>query len=231
MAKSRKTIWIIRSCFLVITIMVAILSFYYYSAHYYPFSYLDQQWGQVLLYGGTLLGITIFAWIFPVPGSIIAGTYGIISIVVGPSGTRSPSIPPDIYYPIYGLFLVAAIIYFVIGLKEESIRVKRPPNKEILRAARIMTIAAVILFVLVYTVIYLNWWVFFTIPALVTLGIAWLWPAAGGVLMLLVGITAFYNLYTSNADHKLPTYILCVIFITGGIMHIAASFRRKRGKA
>jgi hypothetical protein len=232
MFKSKKTLWIVRSCFIVITITVFVLSIYYYDPRFYPFSHLDQKYGQALLYGGTLLGITIFAWIFPVPGSIIATTYGIISLVVGSSGTRSPSIPSAIYYLIYGLFLVAAIMYFVIGLKQESTRVKYPPNKKILSAVRIITIIALVVFIFIYTVVYLDWWVFAAIPALLTLGIAWLWPAAGGTLMLLVGIPAFYNLYDSNYDFqmKLPAYILCLIFIVSGLMHIAASFWWKRGK-
>jgi len=232
MVKSKKTLWIVRSCFVAITIAVFILSYYYYSAHYYPFSYLDQQWGQVLLYGGTLLGITIFTWIFPVPGSIIAIIYGLIRIAFGTSLGRSLSIPSGIHYLIYGIFLVAAIAYLIIGLKQELTRVHYVPNKTILRAVRIITIAALVIFVFVYTVVYLEWWVLFAIPALLTLGIAWIFPTAGGLLMLLVGIPAFYNLYDSNYDFqiKLPAYILGLIFIASGFMHIAASFRWKRGK-
>jgi len=232
MIKSKKTLWIVRSCFIVITITVFVLSYYYYAPIYYPFSFLDQKWGQVLLYGGILLGITIFTWIFPFPGSLIAITYSIIIMVVGPSGTRSPLIPSAIYYLIYGLFFVAAIAYLVIGLKQESTRVKHPPNKKILWTVRIITIAALAVLIVVYTIIYPEWWgiVIFVLTFL-TFGIAWLWPTAGGFLMLLVDIPAFYNLYDSNYDFqiKLPAYILFLIFIASGFMHIAISIWKRRG--
>jgi hypothetical protein len=234
MVKSKKILWTVRSCLIVITISVFALSYYYYAPIYYPFSFLDQKWGQVLLYGGILLGITIFTWIFPAPGSIIAIIYGIFRIVVGPPGARSPSIPPALYYLIYGLFLAGAIVYLIIGLKQESSRVKYPPNKKILWAVRFITIAALIAFILVFTVVYPEWWgIVIFVPALLTFSLAWVLPAAGGLLMLAVGITFLCNFYDDGYDFpiKLTAYVLILTFIASGFAHIAISFWGKKGKA
>lgn len=231
MVKSKKILWIVRSCFIVITITVFVLSYYYYVPVYYPFSYLDQRFGQMLLYGGILFGITVFTWIFPVPGSIIAILYGVMRLVDRSSGGRFLSNSSSIYYLVYGIFLAVAVVYLIIGLKQDSTRVKRPLNKKLLWRVRIITIAALAVLIVVYTIIYPEWWgiVIFVLTFL-TFGIAWLWPTAGGFLMLLVGIPAFYNLYDSNYDFqiKLPAYILCLIFIASGFAHIAISMEKRR---
>jgi hypothetical protein len=152
-------------------------------------------------------------------------------MAVGPSGERSPSIPSTIYYLIYGLFLAGAIAYLIIGLKQESTRVKYPTNKKILWAVRFITIAALAVYILVFTVVYPEWWgIVIFVPALLTFSLAWVLPAAGGLLMLAVGIPFLCNFYDDGYDFpiKLSAYVLILTFIASGFAHIAISWSGKR---
>jgi len=106
-------------------------------------------------------------------------------------------------------------------------------SKKILRVVRFITLAALISLIVIYTIVYLQWWgITLFVFAFLAFGIALVFPVVGGVFMLILGIPAFYNLYDSNYDFqiKLPAYILILIFITSGFIHIATSFRWKKRK-
>jgi len=96
--KSRKRLlWIARICLVVATLGVLIASYVFYAHYYYPFSFTDQQTGQALLYGGILLGITVFTWLCPIPGGIIAVLYSVIKLIPRFSLEPLTLIPVPVY--------------------------------------------------------------------------------------------------------------------------------------
>jgi len=97
-------------------------------------------------------------------------------------------------------------------------------------AARIINIAALVSFALVYTIVYPNGLIIIAVFALAIIIITWILPVVGGILMLAVGIPVFYNIFVSNYDFivKLSAYILSLILIASGITHILITWRGKR---
>ncbi len=229
---SKKFLWIARAGLVASTSAMFFASYIFYAPYYYPFSsHTDQQIGQALLYGGILLGITVFVWIWPVVGGIIAVLYSVIKLVQ--VGTPEPItlIPMPVYIFLYVLFLAGGMTNMILGLiREKPERTRRFAIKRALWVARIAAFAPIVLNVIIYTLVYPMPFVFGAIPGLITAGIAWFWPAPGGFLMLLLTIPGFYALFESNWDfqQKLPAYILCLTFIASGFLHLVIAWRERR---
>ncbi len=235
MKNSKKFLWIAQAGLVTSTLGIFIASYAFYAPSYYPFgSHIDQQIGQALLYGGVLLGITVFTWIWPIAGGIIATLYSVIKLIQGFSPEPLTLMPVPVYVLLYGLFLAGGMTNMILRLTQgKPEHTSYPAIKRTRWAVRFITIASIIVFVIIYTLISPWGWVIITIPALVTVGVAWFWPAPGGFLMLLFSIPAFYNLYESNYDFslKLPAYILCFIFIVSGVLHLIIAWRQRMLRA
>jgi len=229
---SKRLLWIARACLVVSTLGIFIASYVFYAPYYYPFgSHIDQQIGQALLYGGVLLGITVFTWIWPIAGGIIAMLYSVIQLVGRFPQEPLTLMPVPVYILLYGLFLAGGMTNMILGLiGEKPERAKQFAIKRALWVARITAFVPIVLTVISYTLIYPMPFVFGAIPGLITAGIAWFWPAPGGFLMLLLTIPGFYALFESNWDfqQKLPAYILCLIFIASGFLHLVIAWRERR---
>lgn len=231
MKNSKRLLLTGRICLVVSTLGMFIASYLFYTPYYYPFSsHIEPQIGQALLYGGILLSITVFTWIWPITGGIIAVLYSLIRLIQGFSPEPLTMIPVPVYVLLYGLFLAGGMTYLILGLIQEKPHTSHPPIKRTRWVVRFITIASIIVFVIIYTLVHPWGWVLCAIPALIVFGIAWFWPAPGGLLMLLFSIPAFYNLYESNYDFqlKLPTYILCLIFIASGVWHLIIAWWERR---
>lgn len=224
--------WITRTCLVVSTLGVFITSYVFYAPYYYPFSsHIEPQIGQALLYGGILIGITAFAWIWPIAGGIMAILYCIIKLV----GISAPEpltlIPIPLYVLLYIVFLAGGVMYMILGLtREKQESVSLPSGERLKLIARISAFTPIVLNVILHWLIYPLPFVLGSIPGLVTAGIAWFWPAPGGFLMLLLSIPGFYLLFESNwgFQQKLPVYIFSIVFIISGFLHLIIAWRGRR---
>jgi len=232
MNKDKAFLLIARTCLISSTLGMAIASYTFYAPYYDPFSsHIEQPIGQALLYGGVLLGITAFTWIWPVAGGIIAVLYSVIQLIGSSSPEPLTLIPLQVYVLLYSVFLVGGAMYMVLGLKKE----RRKPTgnhsaKRLIWIARMTALAPIVVNAILYWFIYPLPFVLGSIPGLVTVGIAWFWPAPGGFLMLILSIPGFYLLFESNWDfqQKLPVYIFCIVFIISGFLHLTVAWRGRR---
>jgi hypothetical protein len=97
------------------------------------------------------------------------------------------------------------------------------------RWARNLAFATIIIFVIAYIFIYPPL-IFFAIPALVITAIAWLWPAPGGILMLVISAPAFYPLSQQGWEisWRWPIYVLLTFFIGSAIMHLVVAWKIRK---
>jgi hypothetical protein len=214
---------------------ISITSYYFYAPYVYPslWRQIGQPMAHVIEYGGTLLFLTVFTFIWPVTGGISATLYGTVQILIFASGRPYPLVPTPANVPLYVLFIAGGILYMIWGLPRQRLYAGHSFLKRTRWAARIAAILPIVLTIFIYWLIYPSPFLLGTIPGLITAGIAWFWPAPGGFLMLLPTVPGFYALFESNYDFtmKLPAYILCGIFIASGFLHIIIAWREKRLRA
>ena len=227
--------WIARIWLSASAVSILIASCYFYNPRNFPFSSLGPQTGQTLLYGGLVLAIAGFAWLWPSACGVIAMLYGTYSIFQfrSLSNMNSPlTLTPDpAFYVLYGIFIIGGILNLVVGLRQKAAPYPETISDKQLRwAARITAFAPIVITAIIYTLIYPSPFVLGAVPGLITAGIAWFWSTPGGFLMLLLTIPGFYNLFESNYDFqiKLPAYILCLIFIASGFLHLIIAWRRRK---
>lgn len=238
MKNSRRLLWIARILLLASAISILIASCYFYNPRNFPFSSISPQTGQTLLYGGLVLAIAGFAWRWPGAGGIIAVLYGASNIFQFRSLSNMDSpltlISAPTFYVLYGIFIIGGILNLLAGLRRKTAPHPKTANdKRLQLAARITAFAPIVINILIYWLIYPMPFVLGAIPGLITAGIAWFWPAPGGFLMLLLTVPGFYALFESNWDfqQKLPAYILCLIFIASGFIHLIIAWRERRLRA
>jgi len=235
MKNNRRLLWIARASLVIATLGMFIASYAFYAPYNYPFSsHVEPQIGQALLYGGILLGIAVFTWLFPIPGGTIAVLYSVIKLIPRFSPEPLTLIPVPVYVLLYGLFLAGGVMHVVFGrAKENRKSTSNPFAKRLIWIARVTALAPIFINAILYWLIYPLPFVLGSIPGLVTAGIAWFWPAPGGLLMLLLSIPGFFLLFESNWDfqQKLPVYIFCLTFITSGVLHIIIAWRGRRWRA
>ena len=190
------------------------------------------------MYGGLVLAIAGFTWRWAGAGGIITVLYGAYNVFQfrSLSNMNSPLtlIPAPAFYVLYGIFIIGGILNLVVGLRRKAIPYPETISGKQLRwAARITAFAPIVINVIIYTLIYPSPFVLGAVPGLITAGVAWFWPAPGGFLMLLLTVPGFYALFESNYDFqlKLPAYILCLIFIAGGFLHLIIPWRERRRRA
>jgi len=225
--------WIAYICLFVSAFGILVASYFFYNPRNFPFSGLmSPQAGQTLLYGGLVLAIAGFTWRWSGAGGIIAILYGVFEIFRFWRMVHYPItlIPAPLFTVLYGVFIIGGILGLLVGLRQKKAPYPETITDKRLRwAARIIAFATIIVFIIAYVFIYPPL-VFLTIPVLFIIGIAWLWPAPGGFLMLLVGIPSFYPLHEVGWDFqwKWPIYILLLVFITSGVLHLVIAWRRRK---
>jgi len=235
MKDSKRLLWTARACMIIALVGISITSYYFYAPYVYPslWRQIGQPLAHVVEYGGALLFLTVFTFIWPVTGGIIATLYGMVQILIFASGRPYPLVPTPANIPLYVLFITGGILYMIWGLPRQRLYAGHSFLKRTRWAARIAAILPIVLTIFIYWLIYPSPFLLGAIPGLITAGIAWFWPAPGGFLMLLLTIPGFYALFESNYDFsmKLPAYILCLIFIASGFLHIIIAWREKRLRA
>ena len=109
---------------------------------------------------------------------------------------------------------------------------KSGAGKRLRWAARITTLAFLIMYVILFTLIWPYWWVFYCIPFVVIMGIAWVWSAPGGILVMACGIPALFFILDETprrgSELTMVLFPLCLIFLIGGILHLVAAWRQRR---
>ncbi len=236
MKDSKKLLWIARAFMIIALVGVSITSYYFYAPYVYPslWRQIGQPMAHVFEYGAPLLLITVFVWIWPTAGGIIAVLYSVLQFWLR-FGARSPGtlMPVPLYILFYSLFIAGGVLSMIQGLTQEKLNADRTFLKRTRWAARITAFAPIVINAILYWLIYPLPFVLGSIPGLVTAGIAWFWPAPGGLLMLLLSIPGFFLLFESNWDfqQKLPVYIFCLTFITSGFLHIIIAWRGRGWRA
>ena len=233
-----RLLWIARICLFASAISILIVTYFFYAPYAYMHPFSSPQIGQIVWRGGILLAIAGFAWRWPGPSGIVAIIYVCYELFVGITRygwdpTHPPLlIPLAVYSALYGTFLAGGILHLIVGLRQKIVFLypESQADKQIRRAAHITSVATIATFAVIYSVIYLQWWVFGCIPALIFVASAWKWPAPGGILMLLLSVPGYYMLYDSNADFqtKLPAYILGIIFMLGGVLYLVTGWRQRK---
>jgi hypothetical protein len=199
-------------------------SYFLYEPNVFPLSMLNAQLGQLAVYGGLAAAVTAFTWFWPGAGGIIAIVAGLFYLL------QLPQTPSPLNYIFYGLFFSAGAFSFFAGLIQKKAPYTPTPSVIMLRQwARNIAFGIIIVFVIAYIFIYTPL-IFFTVPAIVIVAIAWLWPAPGGILMLVISVPGYYPLVNVGwqISWKWPIYILLAIFIASAIMHLIAAWKIRK---
>ena len=199
---------------------------------------LQPQIDQALFFGIPLLVIVGFAWMWPTAGGVVAITHGAYQILLFWAFLNNPLIliPAPGFYILYGTFLIGGILSIIIGLRQKA-TASYPESKADKRmrwTARITTIAAIVISIIVVTVGYPHYfmniaWLYFTILASIAAGIAWIWPAPGGILIALF----CFRLIPIRAycPDEIKTFsVILVMFLAGGILHLVTAFSKQRAR-
>lgn len=251
MTKEKKLLYIARGLLFVAAVGILFASFFFFSPKNNPLGIsLSPQISQTLLYGGIVLFIALFAWRWPVPGGIIAVLFGSYKLLEYIRFFDSPFtlVPAIAYFILYGLFIAGGVLIMRVGLRRKTLQ---PPesgvDNRIRRAARIATVAAVIvaiiysfvlgvvlvLGILSYVPGFLLGGMIFISPLLLAIAyIAWRWPAPGGLLTLVTGIPILIGFLSSNwgMAYVIPYALFSIVFILGGTLNLAVSFPVRKKK-
>lgn len=222
--------WAARICLSASALAILFSSYFFYSPGNSPAWDLSPQLGQTLLYGGLVLVIAAFTLWWPGAGGAIAILYGLYKVFQfwSPFEHRLTLIPDLLFHIIYGLFIVGGILNLVVGIRQKTpLHALTTGEKRILLLSRVTTFAAVIIFAVACIFIYPPILLF---PALFLIGIAWLWPTPGGLLMVFVSVTGFVVLYPIDWDFqwKWPVFVLLFVFYINGIIHLIVAWRNRK---
>ncbi|MFC1937992.1 hypothetical protein ACFLWY_05510, partial [Chloroflexota bacterium] len=238
--------WAGRVCLLVSAVGGFFVGYYFYIPWLSTLTNLDlgQDVQQSLRNGMYLLPIAGFAWVWPVPGGIIAILYALYMLpkvhmwIFPPLGATGLTLP-NYYFPayaaVYGLFMLGGIMHLVAGLREKPDWTgmhysETGTDEKLLWAARIASLAPIAMFMLIF-LFWRPWFIPFSVPFLIVAGIAWIWPMPGGVLALVNGSGWLSYILNSFGGYgvgtKVTLIVLCAIFLAGGILHLITGWRRR----
>ncbi len=226
--------WIARALLVASALGIALCSYLFFSPNNYPFSFAGPQVGQLLWYGGAALIIALFAWISPGPGGIVAVLYGTselyLNVLLGHLYSPQTLIPTGALIGLYAALIISGILSIIVGITRIPKKAGDPAAgvKRLLWAARILAFLPMILAAIMLIIEPLPF-IAGVIPGLIITGIAWFWPGAGGLLMLVLTLPGSYALFQSNwgFDQKLPYYIFCLIFAVSGVLHLIYTWQRR----
>jgi hypothetical protein len=236
MEKYKKLLWISRIVMVAAALGIMLTSYFFYEPRNFPLGMrVSAQLGQLVAYGGPVALVTAFAWFWPEAGGIVTILVGLFSIwrfgapwmVVG---VRITGTPMPVYYLLYVLFIGGGILSLIAGLNRK--RVPYTPTRfmeKFQQAARIMALATIGVFMAAYIFIYPPL-IFFAVPAVLIVTIAWRWPTPGGILMLAISAPGFYPLIQVGWEisWKWPIYVLLVVFISSAVMHLIVAWQIRK---
>lgn len=237
MKDSKKILWIARACLVASAVGIVIASYYFHHPeNRFITRSFDPQIDQTLFFSVPLFIIFLGSWFWPVEGGIIAMLYGGLSLfqIWSMSMLASPLtlIPAPLYVLLYGIFVTGGILHLTAGLrlKKPLPKAETGVSKQLRWAARITPFVAIAASIVLLTAIYPRYtlWVFISILASIVAGIAWAWPAAGGILIILF---CFWQLsWFMNCPDEIKTifFVLYGIFLVCGILHLLIAWREGR---
>jgi len=186
-----------------------------------------------------LVAITLYAWIWPTPGGAMAMLYGffefigLFSNLASLSPIRSLLVPA--YFLLNAIFFAGGLLHIITGARQqlhaEKISFPESRLRRMRWAARLMTVVPLIAFVVFFYPGHgLPWIIFFGIPAVVMIGIAWFWPELGGGLLVSYAIYTFFFVLGSGMgfETKLVLSVMWAVFLAGGILF--AYLGKRQGK-
>jgi hypothetical protein len=220
-------------CLIAATAAICFASWYWYNPRSFVSSTLDARAGQVLLYGGIPLVISLFSILAPAPAGILGLLYCLFEVPqfsIFPI-PPTPLMPPTIYLPLYGVFAAGCILQVIRGARQSrtSPVVISGVNRNVRTVARWAIISAMALTVVVFPFFPLGQAFTFLMLGAIVLCISWSWPGAGGTLGVLLSAMAISLLITSNypSDSKVAWGVVLMVFFCGGILHILTAVRAK----
>ena len=240
MKSGQRLLWIARACMIVALIGVVLASYYFHHpANRFITRSFVPQIDQTLYFSVPLLIVVLGGWFWPIEGGIIAVLWGSLSLfrIWSMNALASPLtlVPTPLYILLYGFIIIGGILHLTAGL-----RLKKPlPKAEIvwsrrLRwAARITPFVAIAASIVLFTAIYPRYiiWVAVSILASVVAGVAWMWPAAGGILIILSSFWQLSFFMNCPDEIKFISFILYGVFLMGGVLHLFIAWRERRLRA
>jgi len=235
MKNNVKWLWISRIFLGAAALGIIATSYFFYEPRNFPLGYVGAQLGQLIGYGVPAVAIAAFAWFWPETGGILAILFGLFQLwrfesmrmLIGVHYTLTPA---PVFYILQGLFIGGGILSLIAGLLKKPIPYTLTVrDRRMQRAATIIAFTTIAIFVIAYIFIYPPL-IFFAIPALLIVIIAWAWPTPGGILMLLISVTGFYQLSNVGWEisWKWPIYILLTIFVGSAVMHLVVAWKIRR---
>ena len=229
--------WVARGFLLASALGVIIASYYFYHPENSLLGIgLQPQIDQALFFGIPLLVIVGFAWMWPTAGGVVAITHGAYQIFQFWSFLEFPltSIPVPLFYALYGIFLVGGILSLATDSRQKATASYPEPkiDRRMRWTARITTVATIVISIIVVTVIYPRYmtWVSMSILASIVAGIAWAWPAIGGMLIALFCFRLIPVIANCPDEIKTISLVLYVMFLVGGVLHLVTAFSKQRAR-
>lgn len=232
---SKRMLWVARILVFASALGVLISSYFFYDPHYYPIPIygVNQQVSQAILYGGSLLVLAGFMWLWPGVGSALALLWTFFRLVQDSS--ISGILPPlPLYFSLYGMFIVGSSLYLITSLLEtKAPRTTSGANIRIRWAARILTIVSMIAFAIAFIFITRpTWFLGVLIPVVVLAAVAWIWPVPGGISIIVAGGIALANILPMHydIDAKMALVIPWLILLAGGALYLILAWREKAAR-
>jgi hypothetical protein len=231
---SGRLLWVGRACFLITIVGILIVTLCFYHPRNMPISGLSPQIGQTVWYVGWLVALTAYAWIWPATGGIFVIIYGGLSIwglvhdLTASDAMRQVVAPA--HFPLYAIFITGGTLNLIAALKQRrpayrGARSESGKLKLLRWAARIMLIASLIAFIIFFHPHGWSWIILGCFPASILIGIAWVWPALGGTLLIAFDILTLFIILRaymgsgSLISTAVPLLTFWSVFLAGGILH------------
>lgn len=235
MKNTAKWLWISRILMVAAAVGIIATSCFLYDPNNFPLGHISAQLGQIAVYGGLATAVTAFAWFWPEAGGIIAVFVGLFYIwrfesIRAVGDVYLVRTPVPVFYILQGLFIGSGALGLIAGLNRKQVPYTPSASvKKLRRTASGIAYATIIVFVITYIFIYPPL-IFFAIPSIVIVTIAWGWPAPGAILMLLISVPSFYPLVNVGWEisWKWPIYVLLAVFIVSALMYLVLAWKIRR---
>jgi hypothetical protein len=206
---------------------LSMLAYFFYAPYMFAswWQQIGQAFAMVIKTSAPLAFCLTFTLIWPKPGGIISLLYGVLQIWLAFSSPDF-TIPSPLIALLYMLFTAGGILSYWGAGPRKSIQQPTRLLSRMLSTARAAAFGPVFLNIVVYGFLRPSA-IPYSIPGIITAGIAYFWQGPGGVLMLFIGGYTSHLLYGSNWEVmlKLPGYIFCALFGLSGILHIFIACR------
>jgi peptidoglycan/LPS O-acetylase OafA/YrhL len=229
----RRLTWIARILVLAAAVGIFISSYIFYDPHYYPFtvSWISQEFSQAILYGGSLLVLAGLMWLWPGASSIIALLW-VFFWFMQDFGITHTQTPLPLYFFLCGMFIVGSVIHLITAvLKEKTPRTVSKAGVWVRWAARILSLASLVAFVIALACIGRLW--LFPLVAFLVIpfaGIAWFWSLPGGIFIVLGVVVALFSIMDLGYDieRKIALIVPCLILLVSGVLYLISAWMQRR---